>query len=64
MMLPDLEESELFQQFHFDEPWDSEHNKTLIEKMPEAFKDPRFELPPGMTVYQAVVGKGCVFEGD
>ncbi len=64
MMLPYLEENDLFQQFHFDEPWDSEHNKTLIEKMPEAFKDPRFDLPPGMTIYQAVVGKGCVFEGD
>ncbi len=63
MMLPDMDESNLFQQFHFDEPWDSEHNKTLIEKMPDTYKDPRFNLPPGMTMYQAVVGKGCVFEG-
>ena len=36
-LLPYLEENELYQQFHLDEPWDSEHNKTLIEKMPAIF---------------------------
>ncbi len=36
-LLPFLEESDLYQQFHLDEPWDSDHNKTLIEKMPAAF---------------------------
>ena len=36
-LLPYLEENELYQQFHLDEPWDSEHNKTLIEKMPAVF---------------------------
>ncbi|MFO0979989.1 MAG: DUF1559 domain-containing protein [Planctomycetaceae bacterium] len=37
-LLPYLEQAELYQQFHLDEPWDSEHNKTLIEKMPDIFK--------------------------
>ena len=36
-LLPLLEENDLYQQFHLDEPWDSEHNKTLIEKMPAVF---------------------------
>ena len=63
MMLPEIEEGELYKQFHLDEPWDSEHNKPLIEKMPTAYMHPKFNKP-GMTVYQAVVGKGCAFEGD
>ncbi len=39
-LLPYLEENELYQQFHLDEPWDSPHNQSLIEKMPQVFKDP------------------------
>jgi prepilin-type processing-associated H-X9-DG protein len=62
-ILPYLEENELYQEFHLDEPWDSEHNKALIEKMPLAYKHPEFDRP-GMTLYQAVVGKGCVFDGN
>jgi prepilin-type processing-associated H-X9-DG protein len=61
-ILPYLEEEELYKQFHLDEPWDSEHNKPLIEKMPDAFKHPKFN-EAGKTVYQAVFGKGCAFEG-
>ena len=30
----------LYNEFHLDEPWDSEHNKALIAKMPAAFRDP------------------------
>lgn len=33
-ILPFLGEIELYNQFKFDEPWDSEHNKPLISKMP------------------------------
>ena len=29
---------ELYQGYHLDEPWDSEHNKQLIEKMPTVYK--------------------------
>jgi len=61
MMLPYLEEDALYKQFHLDEPWDSEHNKPLIDKMPDAYMNPKFN-EPGKTVYQAVVGKGCAFE--
>jgi len=61
-MLPFLEEVQLYKQFHLDEPWDSEHNKALIDKMPAVYKHPHFN-EPGKTLYQAVVGKGCAFEG-
>ncbi len=26
-----------YKQFHLDEPWDSEHNKPLIAKLPDVF---------------------------
>jgi hypothetical protein len=39
-ILPFLEENALFDQFRLDEPWDSEHNKPLIAKMPSVFRDP------------------------
>ena len=37
MMLPHLRQHDLYKRFHLDEPWDSEHNKKLLEKMPEIF---------------------------
>ena len=40
MMLPYMEEKSLYDQFHLDEPWDSEHNKKLLEKMPDGYRDP------------------------
>ncbi|HEY7158442.1 MAG TPA: DUF1559 domain-containing protein, partial [Gemmataceae bacterium] len=35
LLLPYLEQDDLFAQFHFDEPWDSKHNKPLLAKMPK-----------------------------
>lgn len=40
MLLPYLEQGELYKQFKLDEPWDSEHNKKLISKMPAVFAHP------------------------
>ncbi len=62
-LLPEMEEGELFKEFHLDEPWDSEHNKKLIERMPNVYKHPKFNQP-GKTLYLAVVGKGAAFEGQ
>jgi Protein of unknown function (DUF1559)/Protein of unknown function (DUF3352) len=56
-ILPFLEEQELYEQFHHDEPWDSEHNLKLAAKMPDAFKHPRMKLAEGKTVYLGVTGK-------
>ena len=53
-LLPFLEEVELFEQFKLDEPWDSDHNKTLIEQMPALFGDD----PDGKTSIHVFVGEG------
>ena len=43
-VLPHLGHRDLYEQFKLDEPWDSEHNKALIGKMPDVFAFPG-ELP-------------------
>jgi prepilin-type processing-associated H-X9-DG protein len=60
-LLPFLDEMPLYQQFHLNEPWDSEHNKQLIDKMPAVFRNP--ESPPSTqkSNYVVPVGKDMLF---
>ena len=64
-ILPFLEQKKLYDQFHLDEPWDSQHNRTLIEEMPAVFHCPNssLKLQRGLSVYRVVVGKDTVFTG-
>ncbi|MGA2799563.1 MAG: DUF1559 domain-containing protein [Thermoguttaceae bacterium] len=63
-LLPMMEYNNLYSQFHLDEPWDSEHNKKLIDKIPAEFQSPKSKLKkPGKTNYVVPVGPGTVFEG-
>ena len=50
-LLPFIEQEALYNQFKLDEPWDSPHNKKLIELMPEIYRSPRSEAPTGYTSY-------------
>lgn len=59
-ILPFVEAQALYQQFHLDEPWDSEHNKPLIAQMPAAFRNPNF-ADPEKTVYLACTGEHALF---
>jgi len=65
-ILPLLGENELYQQFHLDEPWDSEHNKPLLKQMPRIFVSPNDpELSQeGKTRYMVLVSDGALFSGD
>ena len=56
-ILPFVEQKVLYDQFRLDEPWDSEHNKALIAKMPDVFKAPGSKAAEGKTVYLGVGGK-------
>ncbi|MFM7836953.1 MAG: DUF1559 domain-containing protein, partial [Planctomycetaceae bacterium] len=62
-LLPYLEQQELYSQFRLEESWDSEHNKTLIEKMPEVFKVPDIAAA-GKTSIHVLLGEGSLFSGD
>jgi hypothetical protein len=57
----DIELEKLFDQFKRDEPWDSEHNKKLIEKMPKVYAPVRVRGRVGETYYQVFSGKGALF---
>jgi hypothetical protein len=60
-ILPFVEQNALYDQFHLDEPWDSEHNKKLIGKMPDVYKSPTSRAGEGKTVYLGVKGKNAAF---
>ena len=63
-VLPYLEEQALYNEFHLDEPCDSEHNRKLIAKMPAVFANPKLDAAEGKTNYLAVVGEDCIFDGS
>ncbi len=66
-LLPYLGESALYRQFHLDEPWDSDHNKVLIEKMPDVYDSANVTVEMrqrGMTTYLVPVGSKTVFEKE
>lgn len=57
-ILPFLAQEELYKQFKLDEPWDSDHNKKLIEKMPVVYALPNVKTKEaGQTFYQSFVAK-------
>jgi hypothetical protein len=63
-ILPYIEQQDLYQQFHLDEPWDSEHNRSLISRMPQVYLNPNLPTADeGTTVYLAVTGPGTALEG-
>jgi hypothetical protein len=65
LLLPFLEQQNLFSQFNLDEPWDSSHNKPLLEKIPKCYMLWRGRKDvAGMTHYQVFVGPGTAFERD
>ena len=52
----------LYDQFHLDEPWDSPHNRKLIDQMPALYRSPLSKrMEKGYTSYLVPVGKDTVF---
>jgi hypothetical protein len=59
-ILPFIDQGPLYEQFHLDEPWDSEHNKTLIAQMPQVYRCPNSATEPGTTNYVGIAGSDGV----
>src|SRR5262245_16111327 len=56
LLLPFLEEKRVYERFRLDEPWDSPHNKRLLEKTPRSYQPlGGGNDPPGLTRYQVLV---------
>lgn len=65
-ILPFIEHNDLFEKYRFDETWDSEHNKALLEQMPAVYRSPfaADELPAGETNYLGFAGKETALGTD
>ncbi|MCB9873118.1 MAG: DUF1559 domain-containing protein [Planctomycetaceae bacterium] len=63
-ILPFLDQADLYNEFDLDQPWDSPHNKPLIEKMPKVYESPWLGITPGHTTFLAPVGEDTIFGGD
>jgi hypothetical protein len=66
LILPYIEQDELYQKFHLDEPWDSSHNIRLLDRMPRTYAAPEYKrskVPAYHTVVHVFVGPGTAFEG-
>src|SRR4051812_39897469 len=65
LILPFMQQNELFQRFRLDEPWNSPHNLALLPEMPKTYGryDGNKTVEPYTTFYQVFVGKGAAFEG-
>jgi prepilin-type processing-associated H-X9-DG protein len=62
-ILPFLEQGELYNKFKLDEPWDSPHNKALLQEMPATYLCPsRSNVAPNTSTYRVFTGKGALFE--
>jgi prepilin-type processing-associated H-X9-DG protein len=65
-ILPYIGQYDLYVQFHLDEPWDSPHNRVLIEKMPGTYMDLGTKATQlnheGKTTVQVPVGPQTVFD--
>jgi beta-lactamase regulating signal transducer with metallopeptidase domain len=62
-ILPFIEHDALYREYRMNEPWDSEHNKKLLAKMPRVFASP---VNPSATEtpYQVFVGEATMFPKD
>jgi hypothetical protein len=55
----------LHDKFHLDEPWNSPHNKMLLNQMPDVYAPVlRTDEPRGSTYYQVFTGPGALFEDE
>jgi len=60
-LLPYLDQKSLHQEYKMNEPWNSNHNKKVLAKIPAVFRNPNDNGMIINTSYFAVVGKNTAF---
>jgi len=62
-ILPYIEQNDLYQQYKFDEPWDSPSNRKLLDKMPVIYRHPLSKSTTSAS-YFVFTGKETLFPGN
>ncbi|HZL89303.1 MAG TPA: DUF1559 domain-containing protein [Pirellulaceae bacterium] len=68
LILPELGEQELYDQYHFDEPWDGPNNRQLHDRIVDVYRCPqdhpnRWNTAARQTSYVVIAGPGTIFPG-
>ncbi|QDU95334.1 DUF1559 family PulG-like putative transporter [Lignipirellula cremea] len=64
LILPYLEEQQLYNAYHFDEPWDGPNNRQLLTECPNAFRCPSDFGDKNAASYHVVVGPGAGWKAN
>lgn len=66
LLLPYLNQQDLYDKYRFDEPWNGPNNSKLAAKMPDVFRCPSCvgNTPPTHTNYVACIHKDSVLSGS
>ncbi len=64
LVLPYMEEQQLYDAYSFDEPWNGPNNIRLAHKMPKLYHCPSEPKSDSMTDYVVIVGKDTAFPFD
>jgi hypothetical protein len=64
LVLPYIEEREMYAQYNFSEPWNGPNNRRFADKMPSTFRCPLAPGDSNETNYVAVVGPLTVWPGS
>lgn len=63
-ILPLLGEKRLYDEYRFNEPWDSDANRAVLAKMPAVYRSPKAAQNTDRTVYIALTGPRTAFASD
>jgi hypothetical protein len=63
LLLPYMEQSELYEAYDFSEPWDGPNNRKLFQRRPRAYAFPNAEKGGSVTNYLAVIGPQTAWPG-
>ncbi|MEM7454094.1 MAG: DUF1559 domain-containing protein [Planctomycetota bacterium] len=61
-ILPYIEQQALYDEFRLDEPWNSEHNIQLLDKIPPVYVSPNVDLG-SQTIFLGIEGENMLFNG-
>ena len=60
LALPYLDRDDLYKKYRLDEPWDGEHNRQLLDRMPDVYATFDQDLGSGLTMYQIPTNKSTL----